>query len=90
MGIETSTALLILAGTTAAVGGYQAYQASKTPDVQPILAPPPLPETTEAKETGVEERRKALRRRGFQSTIKTSPMGLLGEATVAKKGLLGE
>ena len=63
---------------------------TEVPKVQPILSPPPLPETSEAKEAGVEERRKALARKGFKSNIKTSPMGLLGEATVAKKGLLGE
>ena len=84
MGFETGA--LIAMGMASLV---QTHAAMKIPDVQPILAPPALPKTTDAEEAGVEERRKALRRRGFQSTIKTSPMGLLGEATVAKKGLLG-
>lgn len=95
----TETALLFLALGATAAGVATTIKASKAAEKVPEPSPlPPAPEPEPA--TGVsesatvaakaEEIKKRLRKTGRASTILTSPQGLLGEPTIARKTLLGE
>ena len=69
------------------------FLAPKTP---PLPPPPPVPKRDdEATEQAMEEARRKQRlaarlRRGRASTILTSGQGVLGEAPVSRKTLLGQ
>jgi len=73
-------------GISKAVGG-----GSKGGGEAPIQSPQPLPQAPEGEDAA--EKAESIKRRKTQAaskTIYTSPLGVAGEAAVAKKTLLGQ
>jgi len=89
MGIETIATIALIgaaAGGVAAATG--AFDQPKPPTPEPL---PPAPDQEAAAEKAqAEEIARRKKRIAKASTILTSPQGVLGEAPVAKKTLLGD
>ena len=89
MGVET---IIIGAVLGAVAGGVISHNAPKPPSPQP-LPESPASEVNQAaiqQEAAVEERKERRTRAARSKTILTSPGGVLEEAPVGKKTLLGE
>lgn len=85
MAVGTTTALLL--GGGAAFGAQKLLSGSKMPDAQPIPLPQP-PSSDAAADKGADlAKRKRL---ASTKSIYSSPLGIGGEADVARKTLLGQ
>ncbi len=63
------------------------FEPEEAPEIEDVPELPPEP--TDEGPTAMEERRRLQRRRGFRSTVQTSPQGILGKAPVVRRTLLG-
>lgn len=79
------------AGAGAAVGLSKASGAGKSAGQQPAATPLPMPEAPKP-EASLEKAQETVKRKRAMATqtVYTSPLGIAGEAQVARKTLLGQ
>lgn len=85
MAVGTTTALLLGLGASALVGKMGAPKQEASPSPIPLPQPPSVEDST-TKASDIIRRKKA----SMTESIYTSPLGIAGEAQVARKTLLGQ
>jgi len=87
---STILGAMVIAGGLA-YGGYAMGQAGKSKGAQPQPAPmPQAPKPTEARDQAMAAARSKRLSMARSKSIYTSPLGISGEAQIAKKQLLGQ
>lgn len=87
MALTTTTAILLGLGSAAGVGVSKALSGG----VKQVSQPTPLPQPPSASDVAGKAEEAIRKKRAYMSqTVYSSPLGLSGEAQVARKTLLGQ